>query len=102
MSDTATNAESYRVTADELRQFIGRMKRLDMEKKTSRSNKKRSWQRQRAVAIYATSNVFCDIPIKNLHGKHVVSYVFCDPRNTELQQLRTNNEPSIGTRIRAR
>jgi len=33
MSDTATNAESYRVTADELRQFIERFERLDMEKK---------------------------------------------------------------------
>lgn len=33
MSDTATNAESYRVTAQELRQFIERMERLDMEKK---------------------------------------------------------------------
>lgn len=33
MSDTATNAESYRVTAEELRQFIERMERLDMEKK---------------------------------------------------------------------
>ena len=33
MSDTATNAESYRVTADELRQFIERIERLDMEKK---------------------------------------------------------------------
>lgn len=33
MSDTATNADSYRVTADELRQFIERIERLDMEKK---------------------------------------------------------------------
>ena len=33
MSDTATNAESYRVTADELRQFIERYERLEMEKK---------------------------------------------------------------------
>lgn len=33
MSDTATNSESYRVTADELRQFIERIERLDMEKK---------------------------------------------------------------------
>ncbi len=33
MSDTATNAESYRVTADELRQFIERIERLDMQKK---------------------------------------------------------------------
>ena len=33
LSDTATNAESYRVTADELRQFIERIERLDMEKK---------------------------------------------------------------------
>ncbi|WP_108839264.1 DUF2312 domain-containing protein [Tateyamaria sp. Alg231-49] len=33
MSDTATNAESYRVTADELRQFIERIERLDMEKR---------------------------------------------------------------------
>ena len=33
MTDTATNAESYRVTADELRQFIERVERLDAEKK---------------------------------------------------------------------
>ena len=33
MSDDATNAESYRVTADELRQFIERFERLDAEKK---------------------------------------------------------------------
>ncbi|WP_299041089.1 DUF2312 domain-containing protein [uncultured Tateyamaria sp.] len=33
MSDTATNAESYRVTADELRQFIERFERLEAEKK---------------------------------------------------------------------
>ncbi len=33
MTDTATNAESYRVTADELRQFIERMERLDAEKR---------------------------------------------------------------------
>jgi len=33
MTDTATNAESYRVTADELRQFIERFERLEMEKK---------------------------------------------------------------------
>ena len=33
MSYTATNAESDRVTADELRQFIERIERLDMEKK---------------------------------------------------------------------
>ena len=33
MSDTATNAESYRVTADELRQFIERYERLEMERK---------------------------------------------------------------------
>ena len=33
MSDEATNAESYRVTADELRQFIERFERLDAEKK---------------------------------------------------------------------
>jgi uncharacterized protein (UPF0335 family) len=33
MSDSSTNAESYRVTADELRQFIERFERLEMEKK---------------------------------------------------------------------
>jgi uncharacterized protein (UPF0335 family) len=33
MNDTATSAESYRVTADELRQFIERVERLDAEKK---------------------------------------------------------------------
>ncbi|MEX0309815.1 MAG: GapR family DNA-binding domain-containing protein, partial [Tateyamaria sp.] len=33
MTDTATNAESYRVTADELRQFIERFERLEVEKK---------------------------------------------------------------------
>ncbi|MDG1450282.1 MAG: DUF2312 domain-containing protein [Ascidiaceihabitans sp.] len=33
MTETATNAESYRVTADELRQFIERIERLDAEKK---------------------------------------------------------------------
>ncbi|MEM8655565.1 MAG: DUF2312 domain-containing protein [Pseudomonadota bacterium] len=33
MTDTATNAESYRVTADELRQFVERFERLEMEKK---------------------------------------------------------------------
>ncbi|MBT5000026.1 MAG: DUF2312 domain-containing protein, partial [Tateyamaria sp.] len=33
MSEDATNAESYRVTADELRQFIERFERLDAEKK---------------------------------------------------------------------
>ena len=32
MTETATNAESYRVTADELRQFIERIERLDGEK----------------------------------------------------------------------
>lgn len=33
MSDAMTNAEINRVTADELRQFIERMERLEMEKK---------------------------------------------------------------------
>lgn len=33
MTDTATNAESYRVTADELRQFVERYERLEAEKK---------------------------------------------------------------------
>ena len=33
MTETATNAESYRVTADELRHFIERIERLDAEKK---------------------------------------------------------------------
>ena len=33
MTETATNAESYKVTADELRQFIERIERLDSEKK---------------------------------------------------------------------
>ena len=33
MTDIATNAESYRVTAGELRQFIERVERLDAEKK---------------------------------------------------------------------
>ena len=33
MTDTETNAESYSVTADELRQFIERIERLDAEKK---------------------------------------------------------------------
>ena len=33
MTETATNAESYRVTADELRQFIERIERFDAEKK---------------------------------------------------------------------
>jgi uncharacterized protein (UPF0335 family) len=33
MTETTTNAESYRVTADELRQFIERIERLDAEKK---------------------------------------------------------------------
>lgn len=33
MTETATNAESYRVTADELRQFVERVERLDAEKK---------------------------------------------------------------------
>jgi len=33
MTDTATNPESYRVTADELRQFIERYERLEAEKK---------------------------------------------------------------------
>ena len=33
MTETATNAESYKVTADELRQFIERIERLDAEKK---------------------------------------------------------------------
>ena len=33
MTDTATNAESYRVTADELRQFGERYERLEAEKK---------------------------------------------------------------------
>jgi uncharacterized protein (UPF0335 family) len=33
MTEIATNAESYRVTADELRQFIERFERLDAEKK---------------------------------------------------------------------
>lgn len=33
MTETALNAESYRVTADELRSFIERIERLDAEKK---------------------------------------------------------------------
>jgi uncharacterized protein (UPF0335 family) len=33
MTYTTTNAESYRVTAGELRQFIERVERLDAEKK---------------------------------------------------------------------
>lgn len=33
MTDTSTNPESYRVTADELRQFIERYERLEAEKK---------------------------------------------------------------------
>ena len=33
MTETAANAESYRVTADELRSFIERIERLDAEKK---------------------------------------------------------------------
>lgn len=33
MTETATNAENYKVTADELRQFIERIERLDAEKK---------------------------------------------------------------------
>ena len=33
MTESTTNAESYRVTADELRQFIERIERLDAEKK---------------------------------------------------------------------
>ncbi len=33
MTDTATNPDSYRVTADELRQFIERYERLEAEKK---------------------------------------------------------------------
>jgi uncharacterized protein (UPF0335 family) len=33
MTETATNAESYKVTAGELRQFIERIERLDSEKK---------------------------------------------------------------------
>ena len=33
MTETATNAESYKVTADKLRQFIERIERLDSEKK---------------------------------------------------------------------
>ena len=33
MTETATNAESLRVTADELRQFIERLERLDAERK---------------------------------------------------------------------
>ena len=33
MTETATNAESYQVTAAELRQFIERIERLDSEKK---------------------------------------------------------------------
>jgi uncharacterized protein (UPF0335 family) len=33
MTDTATNAETYRVTAGELRQFIEQVERLDAEKK---------------------------------------------------------------------
>jgi len=41
MSDTSTDT-SYRVTADELRQFIERIERLDAEK---------SWQRPRAVGM---------------------------------------------------
>ena len=40
MTDTATNLESYRVTADELRQFIERIERLP-RKKTLPNSKKR-------------------------------------------------------------
>jgi len=32
MSDESTNPDTYRVTADELRQFIERFERLDQEK----------------------------------------------------------------------
>ena len=40
MDDHQTQS-SYRVTADELRQFIERIERLDMEKRTLRISKKR-------------------------------------------------------------
>jgi uncharacterized protein (UPF0335 family) len=33
MTETATTAESYRVTAGEIRQFVERMERLDAERK---------------------------------------------------------------------
>lgn len=33
MTETATNAESYRVTADELRSIIERIERIEAEKK---------------------------------------------------------------------
>lgn len=33
MTETATTAESYRVAADEIRQFVERMERLDAERK---------------------------------------------------------------------
>ena len=33
MTDTATTAESYRVTADEIRQFVERAERLEAERK---------------------------------------------------------------------
>ena len=54
MSDTSTDT-SYRVTADELRQFIERIERLDAEKKTSPSSKKKSWQKQKAVDMIPKS-----------------------------------------------
>ena len=35
---------SYRVTADELRQFIERFERLEVEKKILQISRKRSWR----------------------------------------------------------
>ena len=42
-----TVQDSYRVTAEELRQFVERFERLEIEKRTFLINKKKLWRRQR-------------------------------------------------------
>ena len=42
---------NYRVTADELRQFIERFERLEMEKKIFLINKKRLWPKPKGVVM---------------------------------------------------
>ena len=51
LQDTDARPDSYRVTADELRQFIERFERLESEKNaTSPTSRKRLWPRPRRAA----------------------------------------------------
>jgi hypothetical protein len=50
LQTTDDRPDSYRVTADELRQFIERFERLEAENATSPTSRKRSWPRPRRAA----------------------------------------------------